>query len=296
MLTSVVTSVLVIVLATPVVGYADGGGGPGGTVTVGGDNRGGFVSTTVTAPGQRSNRATETAARTSSSGNQVTCKWIENSTHLENEYLHWLGWGKPGGHWYDVKCSDGSVFLSMYVPPAPNNVPPDVVLAGALAQRAVNRLPLPVPEVQLNPRGQALVNLPEWFWVPRAAWSSLSQRTQAGPVWARVSARPTSLSWDPGDGSPAVTCAGPGTPYDPTVSASAQSTRCSYTYTHSSAGQPQSGPSPNDRFFTVTVTATWSVTWVGSGGASGQLPVISRSRSFPLSVAERQAVVTGGSG
>jgi len=226
----------------------------------------------------------------------VTCRWIENSAHLEDEYLHWLGWGKPGGHWYDVKCSDGSLFLSMYVPPAPNNVPPAVVLAGALAERSVNRLPLPTPDVQLNPRGQALVNLPEWFWVPRSAWSSLSQRTQAGPVWARVTAAPTSLSWNPGDGSPAVTCAGPGTPYDPTVSASAQSTQCSYTYTHSSAGQPQSGPRPNDRFFTVTVTTTWSVTWVGSGGASGQLPVISRSRSFPLSVAERQAVVTGGSG
>jgi hypothetical protein len=46
----------------------------------------------------------------------------------------------------------------------------------------------------------------------------------------------------------------------------------------------------------VTVTTTWSVSWVGSGGAAGTLPVISRSRTFPLRVAERQAVVTGGSG
>lgn len=267
-----------------------------GPVQVEGDNQGGYVTTTVTAPGQQSGHPDGPGSVETSDESSVSCTWTENSGHLEDEYTEWLGWGEPGGHWYDVKCSDGSLYLSVYVPPAANNVPPPVVLAGSLARRAVNELHLPLPDVHVNPLGEALVGLPEWFWVDPSAWKSLSQRTQAGPVWARVTATPTSTTWDPGDGSPVVSCAGPGTPYDRTRSAASQSSDCTYTYSHSSADQPQSGSAANDRFFTVTVTTTWSVSWVGSGGTSGTLPVISRSRSFPLRVAERQAVVTGGSG
>lgn len=264
-------------------------------VTVGGDYHNGTVTTVVQAPAAQDARDSKTVS-VSSDSSGITCRWSENSEHLEDEYTDWLGWGEPGGHWYDVRCSDGSLYLSIYVPPAANNVPPPVVLAGSLARKAVNQMQLPLPDVHVNPLGEALVGLPEWFWVDPSAWKSLSQRTQAGPVWARVTATPTSTTWDPGDGSPVVSCSGPGTPYDRTRSASSQSSDCTYTYSRSSADQPQTGPAANDRFFTVTVTTTWSVSWVGSGGASGTLPVISRSRSFPLRVAERQAVVTGGSG
>jgi hypothetical protein len=111
-----------------------------------------------------------------------------------------------------------------------------------------------------------------------------------------VTARPMSVSWDPGDGSQPVVCAGPGTPYDTSESADAQRTDCSYTYARSSASQLQSGPNENDRFFSVTVTTSWSVTWVGASGTGGTLPVMTRSSTFPLAVAEREALVTGGSG
>ena len=276
---------------------ADGNGqGNNGPVTVGGDYHSGTVTTVVTAPGSSPTSEPSNVGPSQASTDGVTCTWTENSAHLEEIYVNWLGWGDTGGHWYDVKCSDGNVYLSLYVPPAANNVPPPVVLAGSLARRAVNELQLPLPDVHVNPVGEALVGLPEWFWVDASQWRGLSQRTQAGPVWARVTATPTSTSWDPGDGSPVVTCSGPGTPYDKSEPASAQSSDCTYTYTRSSASQPQTGPGANDRYFTVTVTTTWSVTWVGAGGMSGTLPVISRSRSFPLRVAERQSVVTGGSG
>ena len=36
---------------------------------------------------------------------------------------------------------------------------------------------------------------------------------------------------------------------------------CSHTYRRSSAEQSQTGPSVNDRFFTVTVTTAWRVSW-----------------------------------
>jgi len=265
-----------------------------GPVTVDGDYHNGTVTTVIEASGSNDAASGPTVDVSSPSGG-VHCEWVENSTQLEDGYLD-LGWGVSGGHWYDVKCSDGNVYLSIFVPPAANNIPPQVALTTSLAQRAVNQLQLPVPDVHVNPSGDALVGLAEWFWTDPAQWRSLSQRTQAGPVWARVTATPMSTTWNPGNGSPPVTCSGPGTPYDRSVSASSQRSDCTFTYTRSSAEQPQVGAGANDRFFTVTVTTTWSVSWVGSGGAGGTLPAMSRSRSFPLRVEERQAVVTGGSG
>ena len=135
-----------------------------------------------------------------------------------------------------------------------------------------------------------------WWWIPPKQWVALTQRTRAGPVWARVTATPTSTIWDPGDGSTPLTCDGPGTPYDKSRPASEQSTACSHTYTQSSAGQPQTGPNANDRFFIVRVTVTWRVTWVGAGGTGGALPPITRSATFPLRVDDRETVVTDGSG
>jgi hypothetical protein len=291
----VVTAAIAALMPAPFA-TADTHGHKPGPVQVGGDYHSGVVTTHVDVPGDTpaSTRNRSDHSATGSTG--VTCKWIENSRRLEATYRNWLGWGKNAGRWYDVRCSDGSVYLSLFVPPAANNVPAPVVLAGSLAEKAVNQLRLPVPEVHTNPQGQALVGLSEWLWVDQRQWRTLRQRTQAGPVWAVVTARPMSVSWDPGDGSQPVVCAGPGTPYDPSESADAQRTDCSYTYARSSASQPQTGPNENDRFFSVTVTTSWLVSWVGAGGTGGTLPVMTRSSTFPLAVAEREALVTGGSG
>jgi hypothetical protein len=263
-------------------------------IVVSGDTHPGVVDTTVTAPGTPATSTVSTAGGTSSSDSGVTCTWTAESDYSQ-QLFQWLG-SDPNGTWYDVTCSDGTSYAGVYVPPAAGNIPPAVVLAGSLARTAANQLVLPKPMARHNPAGMALVNLATWWWVDAGSWRPLSQRTQAGPVWAEVTATPTSTTWDPGDGSAPVTCAGPGTEYDTTRPASAQSTDCSFTYRHTSGNQPQTGPSANDRFFTVTVTTTWNVTWVGTGGSGGTLPTISTSRSFPLAVAQRETVVTNGSG
>jgi hypothetical protein len=265
-------------------------------VQVTGDNKGGYVSTVVQAPGAPTDDPAPSTSSTSADDTAVRCTWTENSKHLEDEYLHWIGWGEPGGRWYDIRCTDGSMYFSIYVPPAANNVAPGLVLANALAQRAANRLPLPAPTIRYNPSGAALVNLATWLWVDPRQWRSITQRTAAGPVWARVTARPVKTVWDPGDGSPTLTCRGGGTPYDSSNPADGQTTDCSHTYTRSSADQPQSGPDPNDRFFTVTVTVYWQISFTGNGGAGGALPAMTRTTQFPLRVEEREAVVTSGSG
>ncbi|MHB2023191.1 MAG: hypothetical protein ACYCO3_07680 [Mycobacteriales bacterium] len=214
----------------------------------------------------------------------------------------------PGssGAYFNLYCPNNKIYRGIYVsgggrfgtpvavlspvPLAPARVTPAV-----LAQRAENLLPLPTPTANHNPT-DALTGLSTWWWISPAQWRTLRQRTAVGAVWVVVTAKPTSSTWDAGDGSPALTCSGPGTPYDPNEPASSQQSYCTHTYTRSSASQPQRGPNPNDRYFTVTVTVTWQVSWVGSGGLAGTLPAITRSYHFPLQVFERETVVSSSSG
>ncbi len=264
-------------------------------IVVDGDKFGGYVDTTVTVPGAPASSSSDDGTRSTGADDGVTCAWIEQSPYAQSLW-DWLGASEPDGRWYDVTCSDGSSYTGVYVPPASGSVPPEVALAGSLARTVTSRLQLPAPSPSRSPAGRALVGLPTWLWVEPSSFQVLRQRTSAGPVSVEVVATPVSTTWDPGDGSEPFTCAGPGTVYDRSRPEGAQSTDCSHTYRRSSAGQPQTGPSENDRFFTVTVTTRWQVTWTGTGGSSGTLPVLTRSSSFPIAVAQRQTVVTGGSG
>lgn len=294
MLTRALTVLLVGVLGAAGIHEASAEPKPA-PVVVSGDWGLGRIDTTVTAPGDTATAPTRPKnAASNDDGDGVSCTWMEEPPTAQSIWAS-LG-ADEAGRWYDVRCSDGGFYLAIYVPPAAANVPPAVVLAGSLARTAMNRLQLPSPQVGHSPAGQALVGLATWFWVDPALWQPLRQRTSAGPVWAEVTATPVSTSWDPGDGSSPFTCPGPGTPYDRARPESEQSTDCSYTYRRSSADQPQTGSNDNDRFFTVTVTTTWQVSWSGPAGSGGTLPVLTRSSSFPLPVAQRQTVVTGGSG
>jgi hypothetical protein len=259
---------------------------PGDPIVISTDNFGGAVETTVTSPGTLGG-ARPSGQGTSTDG--VTCSWTQLDGMAQ-------GFAISGGSWYDIVCSDGTWRFQVFVPDAAGNVPAPVVEARTLAEEARSRLQLPGPKVGQSPAGRTLVGLPTWWWVAPGSWQVLRQRTEAGPVWAEVTASPVSTSWDPGDGSAPVVCAGPGTRYDRARPESEQSTDCSYVYRRSSADQPQTGPDVNDRFFTVTVTTVWDVSWTGSGGSGGSLPQLTRSSTFPLAVAQRQTVNTGGSG
>lgn len=190
----------------------------------------------------------------------------------------------PGG-WVIRRCPDGTMDMAWV--PAP--IGPEPVTPQRLAQRATNRLPLPLPQPRFNPSRPSsagpstLVNIPTWFWVE--GWKPVSQRTQAGGVWAEVVATPVAASWDPGDGSAVVGCAGPGTAWSP----GARDSSCRHVYLRSSAGEPANA-------YTARVIVSWRVTWRGTGGRSGSLPLMQRQISFPVAVAERQTVVTSGGG
>lgn len=152
-----------------------------------------------------------------------------------------------------------------------------------LALTTWTRMPIPVPAVRTAPprRSAGLVGLPEWFWVTNSR--PISGRASARAVWVEVTARPQSLTINPGYGSRTVRCAGVGTAYDRSRPASTQRTDCSYTFPRSSAHE--SGGA-----YRVRVTVTWGGTWRGSDGTGGALPPLNRTTSFRLRVAEAQGL------
>ena len=124
-----------------------------------------------------------------------------------------------------------------------------------VAQQALRRLSLGSPAIRMAPPTGAaqLVGVATWLWIDPAAWKAVSASASAGPVTTTATATPSKVVWDMGDGA-SVTCAGPGTAYDP--SQPNATTDCSYTW-----------PAPGS--YQVTATVYWSVTWTATGAPGG---------------------------
>jgi hypothetical protein len=130
-----------------------------------------------------------------------------------------------------------------------------------LIQQALSKLPLAAPTIEMAPPANQdqLVNVSTWLWIEPAAWQQLSATANAGPVTTTATAAPAEVVWQMGDGQ-SVTCIGPGTPYNP--SDPNATTDCSYTWTQSSAGQP-------DGVYQVTATIYYRATWTATGAPGG---------------------------
>jgi hypothetical protein len=194
-----------------------------------------------------------------------------------------------GEKWMWMSCQTAGQAGLVLVPTGSTTANPGVT-PEQLMQMALASLKVPLPAPQTAPpRGdRGLVGLPEWVWLPRASWHPVTAQVSVGPVWARVTAKPASISISPGGGQPGVSCPGPGTAYDPRLPASAQHTDCSVTYLRSSLQQPRNQ-------YQTSVTVTWTASWTGSGGAGGAInPPLTQTTTFGIRVAEGQALVTGG--
>jgi len=266
------------------------------------DSGDGFgIDTTVTDPGKPglSTRG-DGVAPASQRSSGVTCTYMLDYSNHSGGWPQEILDGPPMGEkgaWYYRSCSDGSFDLVWIPDGAPNEPAVPRMTPGQLAAQAANYLPLPAPAVHHNPdrgaggRPETVVGVDTWLWVSPSSFRTLRQTTSAGGVSATVTATPVSTSWRTGSpDAPDVECDGPGVPYDTRRPPEAQNTYCSTVYGRSSASRPQTGPDPNDRFFTGSVTTMWRVTWTGTGGASGSLPALRRTTSFPLAATELQAV------
>jgi len=198
-----------------------------------------------------------------------------------------LGQPPPGKEWAELACGGSTlpgvvVILVSAATGTPRVTPQQLMI------RAYGELEVPSPSPATAPPvgHDGLVGLPEWFWVPAAGWHPHSVTVTAGPVWATVTATPVGLSFQPGAGISPVTCQGPGTAYDPARPATSQHTGCSYTYLQPSAGLP-------GNVYQASVSVTWRVDWVGSGGAGGVLaPALSVPARLTIPVAQGEALVT----
>jgi len=191
----------------------------------------------------------------------------------------------PGGKFPGTA---GGWFWSPTSPARAGAIDPAVV-----ALQALTTLQIPAPTAGRYPAGRlqdgrpyTVVRAYTWYYTDRAGFTVLHARAAAGGVLAQVTVTPTRLSFTPGDGARAVSCAGPGVAWQHSDGPWAASPAgCDYRYPHSSIGQPKGE-------VTATYGITWVITWSASTGASGKLPPLTTTVNSSFAVAEAEAVVT----
>lgn len=163
--------------------------------------------------------------------------------------------------------------------------PPDPY---ALAQEAIARLPVPLPEIHFGPdAGQLAVNVPVWLWVanPNPVSASATDRT----VTVTATAQLDSVTWSMGEpGAADVTCTGPGVA--PESGVDLWQPPCGYTYRLRSLAERTAGAGT----WPVTAEATWQITWSANTGESGTDSVTTSSMA-PARIGEWRTVIVAGS-
>lgn len=267
-------------------------------------------SVTVTAPGRSSGATGSSGGRSSGSGSAgrssrvsapPTC-YTERGRSVDVRVgpLEWKpavseNWLFPyppdDVHvWQITHClfSDGhrtnrvALIDTTPVPGAPS-APAPRLSAQQLALRATADLQFDFPAFGVSPASpRQVVGFPMWVWVDPASWvPRQASDTDAGLV-VTLTATPSTMLFDPGDGSPVVDCHGPGTPYRPGSGWQASPT-CGHTYTVPSSRLPGSRTP-------TTATIIWTFGWVASDGTSGTLPDLQLVHHEMLTVTAYTAV------
>ena len=179
-------------------------------------------------------------------------------------------------------CPDGESWFELpVIDPATDLLP---LLLTRLRQ---GRLPQPSPVFAVLDRqfGWAYVRTPVDFRAGGGSWTPVSVTASIGPFWARVTATPGMLTFDPGDqaGTGPVRCGGTG---PVAVYIAEVPGECSYTYLNSSSTSTYDG-----YHFLTRFTIDWRIGWVSSSGAGGSLDPFSTSATAELAVAEAKGIV-----
>jgi hypothetical protein len=191
------------------------------------------------------------------------------------------GFGQPvqaGSHLLDIYCN-GTFLTTQIVGPGGGGPGPAApaaprITGAQLARQAFAGFKVSAPRPVLSP-ATAVVNYPTWLWLD-GGWNSQSATAKVPGLSATVTAAPTKVVWNMGDGGQAI-CNGPGVPWS--NSAPNATTYCSYTY-------------PLGGSFTATVTVYFSASFSASDGTGGQLGAVNGQATFPVQVDEIQAVNT----
>jgi hypothetical protein len=157
----------------------------------------------------------------------------------------------------------------------------------ARADEAYGNLRPPPAVPQTSPGTPSVVQLDTWFWLPVAEFDPAVPVRGSSADGMVALATPQSTTWDPGDGTETIQCAGAGIPY----AAGAAST-CTHIYRKASfSPQPTRDPKGNPAYL-ATVTRTYVLRYEFFGipvvvpGARLQFAV---QTQFPVAVQEVQA-------
>ncbi|MBE2997185.1 hypothetical protein IDM40_00500 [Nocardiopsis sp. HNM0947] len=130
-----------------------------------------------------------------------------------------------------------------------------------------------------SPDGPVLVHVPVWMWIDGDQWAQQSASASVPGGEVSVTAAPSSVSWQMGDGT-TVDCEGPGTPFDASTHDPEESSPdCGHTYT--STGQVQ-----------VSAQVRWETSWESDDGEGGSLRSLTTETSQQVEVIESSGVVT----
>ena len=162
--------------------------------------------------------------------------------------------------------------------------------AAVAAHNALADISFPKPSGDRSPsqnqlyRGYPFTYTGLWtyYWTSVDRWVTKSATANDGAQTATVTATPSALDFDPGDGSGTATCDGPGRPWTTSDGNEAPDDgACGYQYRRVTS-------SP----LTSTQTLVWTLTWKVSGDAGALPGTFSTSTSGQLNVMQIQTVVT----
>jgi hypothetical protein len=190
-------------------------------------------------------------------------------------------------------CNGPETYL--YVPNAAGAdgaaLPPPPPDPAELAAQARAELVLPDPAVHRSPPENnsdpaygglpyTWVGLSTFYWVDE--WQPMTRTVELRGVSATVTATPTALTFDPGDGNAAVSCDGPGRPWvEADGNRPPSNGACGYTYRSVTPNGP----------LTATTSVQWSVSWTSNTGASGTFPASTTSSASSFLVEQIQVVI-----
>ena len=268
----VVAATAAVTMGVPGTALADSVPPPPIQVNPGAGSNDGLVGVIVTAPGRDGSSG-------ASSGRVVSVGVDPCAVDLSSAAC------SISNAWAACRSASPALWGQIGCPVAPTAAAPT---PGQLALQAYGLLRLPSPTGDRSPdqdlrwRGLpfSYVNLWTWFWTSPGTYRPVSKTVTARGVSATVTAGPTALVFDPGDGGSPVSCAGPGRPWREADGAGPPATGCGYQYRHVTGAGP----------VTATVSIYWRVTWVGNNGESGALPTLVTQRSAQLNVLQIQTV------
>jgi hypothetical protein len=194
---------------------------------------------------------------------------------------------------YPIKHADGKNTRTLYYKLCNNYIDSyhwiNDSAPARIAEQAENKVSRLVPMLLTRTAPAAdkmVVNVGTWFWVPRAVWKPVSVTayipTTAGPIVVTTTATPSRVIYTPGDGSAAVSCKGPGTPWSRSRGDRATS-NCMYTYKSASHTRVATT-------YRSKMSIKWNVSWRSNIGAAGPLPSITLGLNTNVRVRELQAL------